>query len=142
MKQHLKTTLTTLSSSIPIIFFGPSFSDSEGREQDYEDDMELAYWESLNKNKKDDRMKLLYVTPHLSTGGTSQFLLKRIKELQKYKDEIVSSLNYCTEQKGLEVYCWCLMSSHLHLMASAKEGYELSAIIRDFKKHKIGRAHV
>ena len=33
-------------------------------------------------------MKLLYVTPHLSTGGMPQFLLKRLKELQKYKDEI------------------------------------------------------
>ena len=54
---------------------------------------------------------------------------------KKYKDEIVASLNYCTEQKGLEVYAWCLMSSHLHLIASAKDGFELSAIIRDFKKH-------
>ena len=27
-------------------------------------------------------MKLLFVTPHLSTGGMPQFLLKRIKELQ------------------------------------------------------------
>lgn len=27
------------------------------------------------------------------------------------------------------------MSSHLHLIASAKEGFKLSEIIRDFKKH-------
>lgn len=27
------------------------------------------------------------------------------------------------------------MTSHLHLIVSAKEGYGLSAIIRDFKKH-------
>ena len=75
--------------TVPMLFTqGPSFSDSEGRDQDYEDDMELAYWQSLNKNKKDKRMKLLYVTPHLSTGGMPQFLLKRIKELQNYKDEI------------------------------------------------------
>jgi autotransporter strand-loop-strand O-heptosyltransferase len=75
--------------TVPMLFTqGPSFSDSEGRDQDYEDDMELAYWQSLNKNKTDKRMKLLYVTPHLSTGGMPQFLLKRIKELQNYKDEI------------------------------------------------------
>ena len=52
-----------------------------------------------------------------------------------YKQTIAESLNYCCEHKGLEVYAWCLMTSHLHLIISAKEGYELSAIIRDFKKH-------
>lgn len=52
-----------------------------------------------------------------------------------YKDIIVDSLNYCINHKGLTVYSWCLMSSHLHLIISAKEGYQLSAIIRDFKKH-------
>jgi len=75
--------------TVPMLFTqGPSFSDSEGREQDYEDDMELAYWQSLNKSKKQNMIKLLYVTPHLSTGGMPQFLLKRIKELEKYKNEI------------------------------------------------------
>ena len=33
-------------------------------------------------------MKLLYLTPHLSTGGQPQFVLKRIQELKKYKDQI------------------------------------------------------
>jgi autotransporter strand-loop-strand O-heptosyltransferase len=75
--------------TVPMLFTqGPSFSDSEGRDQDYEDNMEMAFWESLNKNKKNKKMKLLYVTPHLSTGGMPQFLLKRIQELQKYKDEV------------------------------------------------------
>lgn len=51
-----------------------------------------------------------------------------------YKIEIVDSLNYCIKNKGLEVYAWCLMSNHIHLIVSAKEGYSLSDIIRDFKK--------
>jgi len=34
------------------------------------------------------KIKLLYLTPHLSTGGMPQFVLKRIKELQKYKNQI------------------------------------------------------
>ena len=33
-------------------------------------------------------LKLLYLTPHLSTGGLPQFVLKRIQELQKHKDQI------------------------------------------------------
>lgn len=32
--------------------------------------------------------KILFVTPHLSTGGLPQFVLKRIESLQKYNDQI------------------------------------------------------
>ena len=35
-----------------------------------------------------NKIKLLYLTPHLSTGGMPQFVLKRIESLQKYKDQI------------------------------------------------------
>jgi len=34
------------------------------------------------------KIKLLYITPHLSTGGMPQFVLKRIESLQKYKDDL------------------------------------------------------
>ena len=51
-----------------------------------------------------------------------------------YKHIIVDSLKYCQEQKGLVLYAWCLMSNHLHLIASNKEGAHLSDILRDFKK--------
>jgi len=51
-----------------------------------------------------------------------------------YKHTIVDSLEYCQQQKGLELYAWCLISNHLHLIASAKESCNLSNILRDFKK--------
>ena len=42
-----------------------------------------------NHNKEmNKKIKLLYLTPHLSTGGMPQFVLKRIQELQKFKDQI------------------------------------------------------
>ena len=48
---------------------------------------------------------------------------------------IVDSLKYCQENKGLIIYAWVLMDSHLHMAIGAKEGSSgLSAIIRDFKK--------
>lgn len=52
-----------------------------------------------------------------------------------YKHEIVNSLKYCQQHKGLERYAWCLMTNHLHLIVSAVEGHNLSDILRDFKKH-------
>lgn len=51
-----------------------------------------------------------------------------------YKDIITESLKFCQEKKGLELFAWCIMTNHLHIIARAKEGYKLSDIIRDFKK--------
>jgi len=50
-------------------------------------------------------------------------------------DDIVDSLKYCQQRKGLIIYAWCLMPSHLHLVVSVKEGADtLSDVMRDFKK--------
>lgn len=52
----------------------------------------------------------------------------------KQKYVIIDSLKYCQEQKGLEIYAFCIMPSHIHLLCKAEEGFVLSDIIRDFKK--------
>lgn len=54
-----------------------------------------------------------------------------------YKQILIESIKHCQKTKGLEVYAWCLMSNHLHLVAGVKEGSTntLSDILRDFKKH-------
>ena len=33
-----------------------------------------------------------------------------------YFDVLVTSLKYCQKEKGLEVYAWCIMPSHVHLI--------------------------
>jgi REP element-mobilizing transposase RayT len=50
-----------------------------------------------------------------------------------FKQIIVESLNYFIEKKGLIVYGWCLMTNHLHLLAEARDGFDLSGLIKDFK---------
>jgi REP element-mobilizing transposase RayT len=52
----------------------------------------------------------------------------------EYKIVIVDSLNFCIENKGLDIFAWCLMSNHLHLVCRAADGFKISDIIRDFKK--------
>ena len=47
---------------------------------------------------------------------------------------VVDSLRYCQTEKGLLLYSWCLMPSHLHLIVSATDGKSISDIMRDFKK--------
>jgi len=53
----------------------------------------------------------------------------------EYKQLIVESLRYCCEHKGLEIYAYCLMTNHIHLLVSATAPAKLSDIVRDFKKH-------
>ena len=52
-----------------------------------------------------------------------------------YKHLIIESFKYCQKEKGLILHAWVIMTNHIHLIASAKEGYHLSNILRDFKKH-------
>ena len=51
-----------------------------------------------------------------------------------YCDIMADSLRFCIENKGLELYAWCIMSSHVHLIISTETG-NLSDIMRDMKKH-------
>jgi putative transposase len=51
-----------------------------------------------------------------------------------YKDIVTKSLQYCRKEKGLLLYGYVLMPNHLHLIASAGKGDNLSHILRDFKK--------
>jgi REP element-mobilizing transposase RayT len=55
----------------------------------------------------------------------------------KYKEIFVESLRFCIKNKGLQVHAWCLMTSHVHLIISAKEPekIQLSDSIRDLKKY-------
>jgi len=51
-----------------------------------------------------------------------------------YKDIIVDSLKYCQAEKGLELYAWCIMTNHIHLIFSTNEDVLPQDFIRDFKK--------
>ena len=37
----------------------------------------------------------------------------------EYRQIIIESLQYCQENKGLEIFAWCIMSSHVHLVIRA-----------------------
>jgi REP element-mobilizing transposase RayT len=52
----------------------------------------------------------------------------------EYKDVIIESLEYCQQHKGLEIFAWCIMTNHVHLMIRAEKGFLLQDILRDFKK--------
>ena len=52
----------------------------------------------------------------------------------EYKYELLESWKYCIENKGLEVYGWCIMTSHVHMIIGSHEN-KLEDIVRDMKSY-------
>ncbi|QKJ31281.1 transposase [Mucilaginibacter mali] len=51
-----------------------------------------------------------------------------------YKDIMLNSWKYCQTHKGFEIYGWCIMTSHVHMIIGSN-GAKLEDIMRDMKKH-------
>jgi hypothetical protein len=97
----------------------------------------MFYFYVMEKTK----IKLLYLTPHLSTGGMPQFVLKRIQELQKFKDQIEIFL---VEYSQFSIYIFVQRNKIIELLDEIiffswrfynyqKRKYELIDIIKDNK---------
>jgi len=54
---------------------------------------------------------------------------------KSYKLTLINSLQYCQREKELVIFGYCIMPSHLHLIAKAEGKDSLSDILRDFKKY-------
>ena len=56
----------------------------------------------------------------------------------EYKDILLESFTYCINNKGMELYGYCIMTSHVHLIIGTTK-IPLSDIMRDMKKHTSSR---
>jgi len=53
---------------------------------------------------------------------------------QVYFNVLIDSLNYCRKNKGMELYAYCFMTNHVHLIFRSTND-KPSELLRDFKKH-------
>ena len=53
---------------------------------------------------------------------------------QLYFDVLSDSVSYCRAEKGMELYCYCFMPSHVHFIFRSSKN-EPSELLRDFKRH-------
>jgi len=74
-----------------------------------------------------DQDKLYFVT--FATVGWVDVFTRPI-----YRDILIDSLKYCQLNKGLEIYTYCIMSNHIHMIIGRHGKYNLEEILRDFKK--------
>lgn len=52
----------------------------------------------------------------------------------QYREEMLESLKYCQQNKGLIIHAWCIMTNHVHLIIGTK-GNKMEDIVRDFKSY-------
>ena len=74
-----------------------------------------------------DQQKLYFVS--FATVNWIDVFVRR-----QYKDILVDSLKFCQQHKGLVLYAWCIMSSHVHLIIGTT-GEKMEDIMRDLKRH-------
>jgi putative transposase len=52
----------------------------------------------------------------------------------EYKEIILESWSYCMQNKGLEIFGWCIMTSHIHMIISSTKD-KPEDIMRDMKSY-------
>nr|WP_309547130.1 transposase [Spirosoma foliorum] len=60
-----------------------------------------------------------------------------------YKDIVLDSIRYCIAEKGLELYAYCLMTNHLHMIVGDQQksnrihyaGYEAAYVYSAISYH-------
>jgi putative transposase len=57
-----------------------------------------------------------------------------------YRNVLIDSIKHCQATKDLELYGWCMMTSHVHLIIGTS-GNALSNIMRDLKRHTSEELH-
>ena len=56
----------------------------------------------------------------------------------EYCLEFINNLEYCRKNKGIKVYAYCIMSSHIHMIVSHHQG-KLPDVLRDLKSYTAKR---
>lgn len=49
-----------------------------------------------------------------------------------YFEILIDSINFCRKSKGLELYCYCIMPNHVHMIFRSLS-HDPAGLIRDFK---------
>ena len=52
----------------------------------------------------------------------------------EYKDIVLDSLRYCQREKGMEIFAWCIMTNHVHLIFRSIKGQKPELLLGDFKR--------
>ena len=52
----------------------------------------------------------------------------------EYKNILVDSLAFCQQKKGMEIFAWCIMTNHMHLIFRSINGEKPELLLGDFTR--------
>jgi REP element-mobilizing transposase RayT len=52
----------------------------------------------------------------------------------EYKNILIESLEYCQQEKGMEIFAWCIMTNHMHLVFRSLNGQNPEQLLGDYKR--------
>ena len=52
----------------------------------------------------------------------------------EYKNILIDSLSFCQKEKGMEIFAWCIMTNHVHLIFRSVGDQKPEQILGDFKR--------
>jgi REP element-mobilizing transposase RayT len=52
----------------------------------------------------------------------------------EYEKIILDSLHYCQQNKGMEIFAWCIMTSQVHLIFRSASAEKPELLLGDFKR--------
>jgi putative transposase len=70
---------------------------------------------------------------HFVTFTVVQWIDFFIRE--EYRSVLIDSIKYCQKEKGLQLYAYCIMTSHVHLLIASDGKNSPDTIVRDLKSY-------
>ncbi|MBU2558595.1 MAG: transposase [Bacteroidetes bacterium] len=52
-----------------------------------------------------------------------------------YKIIVIDALRFCQQNKGMEIFAWCIMTNHIHLIFRSSKGAKPELLLGDFKRY-------
>jgi len=52
----------------------------------------------------------------------------------EYKNILIDAFQYCQQHKGMEIFAWCIMTNHVHLIFRSGNEQKPELLIGDFKR--------
>lgn len=52
----------------------------------------------------------------------------------EYKEILLDSLRFCQKHKGMEIFAWCIMTNHVHLLFRCLREHKPERVLGDFKR--------
>jgi len=79
------------------------------------------------KYKFHDQEKLYFIT--FAVVGWIDLFVRN-----EYRQVLLDSWKYCQKNKGLQIFGWCIMTSHVHMIIGTEKD-NMEDIVRDMKRH-------